>query len=278
MTSLPASVLAGMPVLQPGHVWLAGAGPGDPGLLTLHALSALGQADTVVFDALVDARVLELVPESAERLFAGKRGGRPSAEQADITAQLIGLARQGRRVLRLKGGDPFVFGRGGEEVLALAEHGIPFRVIPGISAGLAALTAAFIPATLRGENQAIVLATGHSADAAEVLPGDVDWAALARLGQPMVLYMAVAHMPAITSELMAAGMPPETPAAAIVWATTPRQRVLRTTLGGLAEALAQSGLRSPAIIVIGSIVATRERLLALLPELEEVGGWARGGC
>ena len=197
--------MSGFPELLPGHVWLAGAGPGDPGLLTLHALHALGQADTVVFDALVDERVVALVRPEAEKLFAGKRGGRPSAMQTDITAQLIELAREGRRVLRLKGGDPFVFGRGGEEVLALAEQGIPFRVIPGISSGLAALTAAFIPATLRGENQAIVLATGHSADAAEVLPGDVDWAALARLAQPMVLYMAVTHMAAISGALMAAG-------------------------------------------------------------------------
>ncbi len=276
MSALDAA-LAGLPLLQPGHVWLAGAGPGDPGLLTLHALSALGQADTVVFDALVDERIMQFVAPKAERVFAGKRGGRPSAEQADITAQLVGFARAGRRVLRLKGGDPFVFGRGGEEVLALAEQGIPFRVIPGISSGLAALTAAFIPATLRGENQAIVLATGHSADAAEVLPGDVDWAALARLGQPMVLYMAITHMPAIAGALMAAGLAEATPAATIVWATTPRQRVLVTTLGALAGELARAGLRSPAIVVIGSVVATRARLLALIPALEEVGGWARAG-
>ncbi len=269
--------MRGFPELLPGHVWLAGAGPGDPGLLTLHALYALGQADTVVFDALVDQRIVDFVRPEAEKLFAGKRGGRPSAMQTDITAQLIDLARDGKRVLRLKGGDPFVFGRGGEEVLALAEHGIPFRVIPGISSGLAALTAAFIPATLRGENQAIVLATGHSADAAEVLPGDVDWAALARLGQPMVLYMAVTHMAAITSALMAAGMAATMPAAAIVWATTPKQRVLVTTLGGLTELVDREGLRSPAIVVIGSIVQTRARLLSLLPQLEECCGWARAG-
>ncbi len=269
------AALRGLPAMQPGHVWLAGAGPGDPGLLTLHAISAMSQADTVVFDALVDERIMQFVPATTMCVFAGKRGGRPSAEQADITAQLIAFARQGRRVLRLKGGDPFVFGRGGEEVIALAEQGIPFRVIPGISSGLAALTAAFIPATLRGENQAIVLATGHSADAAETLPGDVDWAALARLGQPMVLYMAIAHMEAITSALLGAGMAATMPAAAIVWATTPRQRVLITTLAELTAALAQAGVRSPAIIVIGSIVRARARLLGLLPMLEEVGGWAR---
>ncbi len=271
------AALQGLPTMQPGHVWLAGAGPGDPGLLTLHAVSALSQADTVVFDALVDERIMQFVPATTMCVFAGKRGGRPSAEQTDITAQLIGFARQGRRVLRLKGGDPFVFGRGGEEVIALAEQGIPFRVIPGISSGLAALTAALIPATLRGENQAIVLATGHSADAAEILPGDVDWAALARLGQPMVLYMSITHMGAITSALLGAGMAAEMPAAAIVWATTPRQRVLVTTLSELTGALARAGVRSPAIIVIGSIVRTRERLLGLLPMLEEVGEWSRVG-
>ncbi len=268
--------MRGFPELLPGHVWLAGAGPGDPGLLTLHALHALEQADTVVFDALVDQRIVDFVRPAAEKLFAGKRGGRPSAMQTDITAQLIELARAGRRVLRLKGGDPFVFGRGGEEVLALAEQGIPFRVIPGISSGLAALTAAFIPATLRGENQAIVLATGHSADAAEVLPGDVDWAALGRLGQPMVLYMAVSHVAAITAALMGSGMAGSLPAAAIVWATTPRQRVLVTTLDGLVGLVEREALRSPAIVVIGSIVQTRAKLLGLLPKLEEWSGWARG--
>jgi uroporphyrin-III C-methyltransferase len=188
------AVLRRLPELQPGHVWLAGAGPGDPGLLTLHALAALAQADVVVHDALVDARVLDLAHPDATRVFAGKRGGKPSTDQADITARLVTLAREGRRVLRLKGGDPFVFGRGGEEVLTLAAHGIPFRVIPGITSGLAALTAALIPATLRGANQAILLATGHgAADLAELPGGDggLDWPAFARLGQPIVLYMAI---------------------------------------------------------------------------------------
>ena len=269
------NAMRGFPELLPGHVWLAGAGPGDPGLLTLHALHALGQADTVVFDALVDQRVVELVRPEAEKLFAGKRGGRPSAMQTDITAQLIELARAGRRVLRLKGGDPFVFGRGGEEVMALAEQGIPFRVIPGISSGLAALTAAFIPATLRGENQAIVLATGHSADAAEVCPATSIGRRWRGWRQPIVLYMAVTHMAAITGALMAAGMVAEMPAAAIVWATTPRQHVLVTTLGGLAALVEREGCARPAIVVIGSIVGTRARLLSLLPQLEECCGWAR---
>src|SRR5437016_2824771 len=137
------------PTLAPGHVWLAGAGPGDPGLLTLDAMAGLAQADVVVHDALVDKRVLALANPQARLEFAGKRGGKPSPLQADISQRLIELAREGRRVLRLKGGDPFVFGRGGEEALALANAGIAFRIIPGVTSGLAALVAASIPATMR---------------------------------------------------------------------------------------------------------------------------------
>ena len=262
-----------LPVFEPGHVWLAGTGPGDPGLLTLHALNALEQADAVVHDALVDPRILDLARPGAERVFAGKRGGKPSAQQEDITARLVALARAGRRVLRLKGGDPFVFGRGGEEVLTLAAQGIPFRIIPGITSGLAALTAAFIPATLRGANQALVFATGHGAEHG----GDVQWEALARLGQPIVLYMAMAQVDVIAGALVRGGLAPDTPAAAIGSATTSRQRVLVSTLGALYADLAREGLQAPAIIVIGAIVSTRERLLALLPALEEGKRWAHAG-
>src|SRR5216683_8246196 len=153
-----------VPVLAPGHVWLAGAGPGDPGLLTLDALAGLSQAEVVVHDALVDKRVLALAGPQARLEFAGKRGGKPSATQADISKRLIELAKAGERVLRLKGGDPCVFGRGGEEALALAAAGVPFRVIPGVTAGLSGLASACIPATMRGVNQAIILATGHDPD------------------------------------------------------------------------------------------------------------------
>src|SRR5690242_13286502 len=171
---------ADAPLLAPGHVWLTGAGPGDPGLLTLDALAGMAQADVIVHDALVDARVLRLAGAQARLVFAGKRGGKPSADQADITNHLIAFARAGERVLRLKGGDPFMFGRGGEEARALAAAGIPFRVIPGVTAGLAALAAASIPATLRGINRALILAVGHGAEE------DFDWAPLVRTGQPVV--------------------------------------------------------------------------------------------
>jgi uroporphyrin-III C-methyltransferase len=268
------SLLRRMPRLPAGHVWLAGAGPGDPGLLTLHALAALGQADVVVHDALVDRRILALANPQAERVFAGKRGGRPSVEQADIAATLVSLARAGRRVLRLKGGDPYVFGRGGEEALALAEAGIPFRVIPGITAGIGGLAAALIPATLRGVNQAFVLATGHGAETGST--GGVDWAALARLGQPIVIYMAVTHIGAIVRALLAGGMDGATPAAAVASATTPGQRVLVSTLAALPDDLAREQLAPPAIVVVGQIVAMRARLLALLPGLEREAPWHPG--
>jgi uroporphyrin-III C-methyltransferase len=244
----------GVPVLTPGHVWLAGAGPGDPGLLTLDALAGLQQADVVVHDALVDRRVLALAAREARLEFAGKRGGKPSAQQADITERLIALARSGQRVLRLKGGDPFVFGRGGEEAMALAAANIPFRVIPGVTAGLAALAAASIPATLRGLNRAVIFAAGHGADE------NFDWAPLARTGQPIVLYMVMHHLDRIAGALMAAGLKPQTPAAVIASAATAKERVLISTLERLASDAREQKFEPPAIVVIGDIVKVRERL------------------
>ena len=246
---------AGVPVFAPGHVWLAGAGPGDPGLLTLDALAGLAQADVVVHDALVDRRVLALAGPQARLEFAGKRGGKPSATQADISKRLVALARAGKRVLRLKGGDPFVFGRGGEEAMALAAAGVPFRVIPGVTAGLAALAAAAIPATLRGVNRAVIFAAGHGADE------DFDWAPLARTGQPIVLYMAMHNLERIAGALMRGGLAPQTPAAVIASATTPKQRVLISTLEKLAADAREQKFEPPAIVVIGDIVAMREQLL-----------------
>ena len=242
------------PVLAPGHVWLAGAGPGDPGLLTLDALAGLSQADVVVHDALVGRRVLALAGAQARLEFAGKRGGRPSAEQRDISTRLIELARAEHRVLRLKGGDPCVFGRGGEEALALSAAGVPFRIIPGVTAGLAGLTAAAIPATFRGMNRALILAAGYGADDA-----GLDWTALARTGQPIVLYMAMRNLAAIADQLMRGGLPPSTPAAVVVSATTADERVVVSTLERVA-ADAQD-LATPAIIVIGEIVRLRARLM-----------------
>jgi uroporphyrin-III C-methyltransferase len=249
----------GIPVFAPGHVWLTGAGPGDPGLLTLDALAGLAQADVVVHDALVDARVLGLAGPQARLEFAGKRGGKPSPLQADISERLVALARAGHRVLRLKGGDPFVFGRGGEEAMTLARAGIPFRIIPGVTAGLAALAAAAIPATLRGINRAVIFAAGHGAD------DDFDWGPLIRTGQPIVLYMVMHNLERITTAMREAGLAAGTPAAVIVAATTPKQRVVVSTLEHLAADVRAHKLEPPAIVVIGDIVKLRRELTGAEP-------------
>jgi uroporphyrin-III C-methyltransferase len=179
--NFPPEIFPEFPELASGHVWLVGAGPGDPRLLTVMAIHALRSADTIVHDALVDPRILRLAREDAEIHFAGKRGGRPSPQQRDINELIIAEAKRGRRVLRLKGGDPFVFGRGGEEAYALVSAGIPFRVVPGITSGLAAPALAGIPATTRETNHAVILAAGHRADDATAARS---WEALAATGQP----------------------------------------------------------------------------------------------
>jgi uroporphyrin-III C-methyltransferase len=254
-----------VPVLAPGEVWLAGAGPGDPGLLTLDALAGLAHAETVVRDALVDERILALAHPQARLEFAGKRGGRPSATQEDISKRMIELARRGRRVLRLKGGDPFVFGRGGDEAMALASAREPFRIIPGVTAGPAALAAASIPATQRGVNQAVILATGQGA-----ANNALDWATLARTGQPIVLYMAMRNLEVIARALIEGGLERRTPVAVIVAATTADERVLVSTLERVAADVREAALEPPAIIAIGKIVSVRAYLLRSAMALCEV--------
>ena len=264
------------PVFVPGEVWLAGAGPGDPGLLTLDALAGLLQADVVVHDALVDARVLALARSGAQMQFAGKRGGKPSIAQEDISAQLVALAHAGLRVLRLKGGDPFVFGRGGEEILALAAAGVAFRVVPGVTAGLSGLASACIPATMRGVNQAIILATGHGPDE----EGTMDWSALARTRQPIVLYMGLRNLENIAAALLRGGLPASTPAALIASATLEKQRVLVSSLACIAADARAADFAAPAIVVIGDIVHVRQQLLdaaAHHPAMAPAGGAAFSG-
>ncbi|WP_109613053.1 uroporphyrinogen-III C-methyltransferase [Pseudaminobacter salicylatoxidans] len=243
-------------VLEPGHVWLAGAGPGDPGLLTLDVLSALDQADALVHDALVSPEIVA-VASQAEKFFVGKRGGRLSIPQDDINALLVKLAREGRKVVRLKGGHPFIFGRGAEEALVLTRENIPWRVLSGITSAFGGLTSASIPATMRGVNGAIILATGFAA----VSDDRPDWAALARTGQPMVIYMGLTHMAETVAELLAAGLPGETPAALVENASLPEERTVTTTLGKLVEAAERENVVSPALIVVGGIVAMRAELL-----------------
>jgi uroporphyrin-III C-methyltransferase len=246
------------PELRPGWVWLVGAGPGDPGLLTLHALNALRQADHVVYDALVDKRVLDWVRPDAEVEYAGKRGGKPSPKQRDISLRLIELARGGARVLRLKGGDPFVFGRGGEEAQTLVQAGIPIRIVPGVSAGIGGLAYAGIPVTHRDVNQAVTFVTGH--DATGDTPVAIDWEALAKSSPVIVCYMAMKTLPEITARLIAGGRQMSEPMAVVTNATTPEQRVLETTLGTAVADVAAAGMEPPAIVCIGRVALMRQTL------------------
>jgi uroporphyrin-III C-methyltransferase len=261
MTAEPLSPLdvpgLEFPDLTPGSVWLVGAGPGDPGLLSLLALHALRLAEVVVYDALVDQRVLALARAGAELDYAGKRGGRPSPQQPDISLRLIKLARAGKRVLRLKGGDPFVFGRGGEEALALAAAGIPFRIVPGITAGIGGLAYAGIPTTHRDTNSAVTFVTGHASDGE--VPDGLDWDALARM-PVLVLYMALKHLDVIARRLIAAGKANDEPVAIVSKAATPEQRVVETTLARAAADAETQGLEPPAVIAVGPVVRLRAGL------------------
>ncbi|MCC2612727.1 uroporphyrinogen-III C-methyltransferase [Neorhizobium petrolearium] len=243
------------PVFQPGHVWLAGAGPGHPRYLTLEVADAIGKADVIVHDALVSEDVLSLA-KTADLIFVGKRGGKPSVAQDDITTKLIELAREGKRVLRLKGGDPFVFGRGGEEAEALARENISFRILPGMTSALAALAAANIPATMRGISRAITLATGHAAGT----PGDLDWKALAKTGEPIVVYMGVSTIGTIAKLLMEGGLPSETPVAVLMAATMPGERSMIATLATVEAEIERQNFAAPALIVIGRIVSMQTAL------------------
>jgi uroporphyrin-III C-methyltransferase len=247
-----------MPAFEPGTVWLVGAGPGDPGLMTLQALHAIRSADVVVYDALVDPRALDAARPGTAIVFAGKRGGRPSQRQPDISVTLIEHARQGRRVARLKGGDPFVFGRGGEEALALVEAGVPFRVVPGVTAGVAGPAYAGIPLTYRHANASVAFVTGHGADGGT--PASADWAALARLAEVLVVYMPLGHLAEIAGRLIEGGRGRDEPAALIASATLPAQRVLVTTLETAAADAARADIAPPVLLVIGEVVRLRDSL------------------
>ena len=242
-----------LPEFGPGSVWLVGAGPGDPGLITALGLSALSQADHVLYDALVDESLLALAP--GEKIYAGKRAGVRSCKQDEISDLLVTLAKEGARVLRLKGGDPFVFGRGGEEAQALARAGVPFRIVPGITAGIGGLAYAGIPVTHRDTNHAVTFITGHGIDGKLT---KLDWAAVSRGAPTLVLYMARKFAGEIAQELMAAGRSSHEPAAIVANAARPDQQVILTTLGGLAAAAENAP--ALAIIVIGENVKLAKEL------------------
>lgn len=241
-----------LPIFLAGEVWLVGAGPGDPGLLTLHAINAIAQADIILYDALVDLSCLDFAKPNAALQFAGKRGGQPSLSQKEITENLVNLAHEGKRVLRLKGGDPFIFGRGGEEAVALRQAGIVFRIIPGITAGIAGPAYAGIPITSRSTNQSVTFITGH--DAHGKLPSNLDWQAIAKGSQVIVFYMALKHFPEIAESLISAGRNFNEPLAFISNATTLKQQVVITSLGESVEKLASSIIKAPTIVVLGPVV------------------------
>ncbi len=234
-----------------GSVWLVGAGPGAPGLLSLLAYHALQAADVIVYDALVNADILRWAKPGTELDYAGKRGGKPSPKQRDISLRLIELARQGKRVLRLKGGDPFIFGRGGEEAGHLARAGIPFRIVPGISAGVGGLAYAGVPATHRDTNHSVIFLTGH--DTTGALPANVNWAAVAGASPVIVMYMAVKNLGAIAAALIQGGRPADDPVTIISNATLPSQEVSETTLDEAAAWLETHQPPVPAMVVVGKV-------------------------
>jgi uroporphyrin-III C-methyltransferase len=247
-----------------GKVFLIGAGPGDPELLTLKAVRCLAQADVILLDDLVDRGVLRFAAAAARVVAVGKRGGCKSTPQAFIERLMVRLARRGKMVARVKGGDPFVFGRGGEEALALARAGIACEVIPGITAGVGVPAALGIPVTHRDVARGVTFVTGHTRDGS-----GPDWAALARADTTLVIYMGMKYLPEITAALRAAGMADETPAAAIQHGTTLRQRHVIATLATLAVAARDAGLGSPALVVIGRVVGLA-RLIGQVAQLRRV--------
>lgn len=234
----------------PGKVYLIGAGPGDPELITVKGLRCLRMADIVLYDRLVSQELLAEAPARAELVFVGKESRRHTMTQAEINARLIAYARSGRVVARLKGGDPFVFGRGGEEALALALAGIPFEVVPGISAAIAVPAAANIPVTHRDYASSVTIVTGHEAQSGRA----VNWKALAQLGGTIVVLMGVQMLDIFTCRLREAGLPPNLPAAVIQEGTTPRQQIVIGTLADIAERALAANLTAPATTVIGEVV------------------------
>ncbi len=252
-----------------GFVVLVGAGPGDPGLMTVRGLAALRRAEVVVYDRLVDPQLLEEAPAAALRIFVGKASGAHTRPQGEINALLVAQARRGRRVVRLKGGDPYVFGRGGEEAEALAAAGISFEIVPGVSSAVAAPAAAGIPLTHRAVASSFAVVTGHEDERRAC--SRVDWSRLATAVDTLVILMGLENLPRIARSLIDAGRAVETPVALVERGTTNAQRVVIGRLDTIAALVVSAGARSPAVIVVGDVVALRQRLLSAVEGSDEIG-------
>ena len=245
-----------------GRVYLVGAGPGDPELLTLRAVHLLQQTDVIVYDHLVSAAVLDFVRPDAERIYAGKRRNEHTLRQEQINALLVRLAREGKQVVRLKGGDPFIFGRGGEELQTLAAHGVAFEVVPGVTAASGVSSYAGIPLTHRDYAQSCLFVTGHLKDGT----ADLDWPAMVRLRQTVVIYMGLGGLPEICRQMMAHGASPELPIAVVQNGTIATQKVVTGTLADMPQRVADAGLVSPCLTLIGEVVKLHESLAWFQPE------------
>ncbi len=249
------------PLPRAGRVYLVGAGPGDPELLTLRAVRLLQQTDVIVYDHLVSSAVLDFASPTAERIYAGKRRNEHTMRQEQINALLVKLAREGKQVVRLKGGDPFMFGRGGEELQALAAHGIAFEVIPGVTAAAGVSSYAGIPLTHRDYAQSCLFVTGHLKDGT----ADLDWPSLVRTNQTVVIYMGLGGLPEICRQMMAHGAAPHLPIAVVQDGTIATQKVVTGTLADMPERVAQAKLKSPCLTIIGEVVQLHDALVWFKP-------------
>ena len=248
--------------VSPGTVYLVGAGPGDPDLLTLRAARLIAAADAIVYDQLVSPAILDLAAAGTELIYAGKQRGDHALPQEEINHLLVRLAQAGKRVLRLKGGDPYIFGRGGEEVETLAAHGVPFEVVPGVTAAAGVASYSGIPLTHRDYSQACVFVTGHLKDGSM----NLDWVGLARRRQTVVIYMGLHGLPTLCRQLIEHGLPSDWPAAIVQQGTTPNQRTVTGTLATLPQLAQAAHLKAPTLIIVGEVVKLREKLAWFEPK------------